>query len=39
MSQAISMSLGHLRYVGLTAAKEIYDSNLTLEEYLQENNQ
>ena len=29
----------HLRYVGLTAAKEIYDSNLTLEEYLQENNQ
>lgn len=28
----------HLRYVGLTAAKEIYDSNLTLEEYLQENN-
>ena len=27
----------HLRYVGLTAAKEIYDQDLTLEEYLQEN--
>jgi len=27
----------HLRYVGLTAAKEIYDQDITLEEYLQEN--
>ena len=28
----------HLRYVGLTAAKEIHEGGLTLEEYLQENN-
>lgn len=28
----------HLRYVGLTAAKEIHEEGLTLEEYLQENN-
>jgi len=28
----------HIRYVGLTAAKEIYEQNLTLEEYLQKNN-
>lgn len=28
----------HLRYVGLIAAKEIHDQNITLEEYLQENN-
>lgn len=28
----------HLRYVGLIAAKEIYDEGLSLEEYLQENN-
>jgi len=28
----------HIRYVGLAAAKEIYEQNLTLEEYLQENN-
>jgi D-alanyl-D-alanine carboxypeptidase len=28
----------HLRYVGLTAAKEIREEGLTLEEYLQENN-
>jgi len=28
----------HIRYVGLTAAKEIYKQNLTLEEYLQKNN-
>jgi zinc D-Ala-D-Ala carboxypeptidase len=27
----------HLRYVGLTAAKEIHEQNLTLEEYLQAN--
>ena len=27
----------HLRYVGLTAAKEIYDQDITLEEYLQKN--
>lgn len=27
----------HIRYVGLTAAKEIYEQNLTLEEYLQGN--
>jgi len=27
----------HLRYVGLTAAKEIHEQKLTLEEYLQEN--
>lgn len=28
----------HIRYVGLTAAKEIHAKNLTLEEYLEENN-
>ena len=28
----------HIRYVGLTAAKEIYEQNLTLEEFLQNNN-
>jgi D-alanyl-D-alanine carboxypeptidase len=28
----------HLRYVGLTAAKEIHEEGLTLEEYLQKNN-
>ena len=28
----------HLRYVGLAAAKEIHDEDLTLEEYLQKNN-
>lgn len=28
----------HIRYVGLTAAEEIYKQKLTLEEYLQENN-
>ncbi len=28
----------HLRYVGLTAAKEIHEEGLTLEEFLQENN-
>ena len=28
----------HIRYVGLTAAKEIHQQNITLEEYLQENN-
>lgn len=27
----------HLRYVGLTAAKEIHEQGITLEEYLQEN--
>ncbi|MDD4565623.1 MAG: M15 family metallopeptidase [Eubacteriales bacterium] len=27
----------HLRYVGLTAAKEIYEQGLSLEEYLQQN--
>ncbi|MDD3169500.1 MAG: M15 family metallopeptidase [Eubacteriales bacterium] len=27
----------HIRYVGLFAAKEIYEQNLTLEEFLQEN--
>lgn len=27
----------HLRYVGLTAAKEIYEQGLTLEEFLQQN--
>ncbi len=26
----------HIRYVGLTAAKEIYEQNITLEEYLQQ---
>jgi len=28
----------HIRYVGLTAAKEIYEQNLTLEEFLEEMN-
>ena len=28
----------HIRYVGLTAAKEIYEQDLKLEEYLQNNN-
>ncbi|MGI6206542.1 MAG: M15 family metallopeptidase [Anaerovoracaceae bacterium] len=27
----------HVRYVGKTAAKEIYDQNITLEEYVEEN--